>query len=103
MTGKMRIQPQAKSMTTPTTDATQQHESAETAFFAVRKKAHEAQLLLAEMLEENPDRTWQMKELYDAALERRPDLGHTAMGIAFGALEKVGLVSLDADLLVHAS
>ena len=78
-------------------------DGAEAAFEAVREKAHEAEQLLVELLHQDPERVWTVKALYDEVLERRPDLGHTVMGIAFGALEKAGIVHLDTDLLVHAS
>jgi hypothetical protein len=78
-------------------------DGAEAAFEAVREKAHEAEELLIELLHQDSEKVWTVKALYDAVLERRPDLGHTVMGIAFGALEKAGIVRLDRDLLVHAS
>jgi hypothetical protein len=88
---------------TPSTQEILAEDGAEAAFLAVRDKAHEAQQVLREILHEDRGRTWSVKELYDAVLERRPDLGHTVMGIAFGALEKAGVVYLDADLLVHVA
>jgi hypothetical protein len=86
-----------------TTEAILKEDGAEAAFLAVRSEAHEAQLILTEVLHEDKARTWTVKELYDTVIERRPDIGHTVMGIAFGALEKAGLVYLDADLVVHVS
>jgi hypothetical protein len=99
----MRYTPDPESMTTQTTETILQEDSAEAAFEAVRDKAHEARQVLTEVLHEDGSRTWTVKELYDTVLERRPDLGHTVMGIAFGALEKAGVVYLDEDLVVHVS
>lgn len=90
-------------MASSTTDAIAQEDGAEAAFLAVRGKAHEAQQILREVLYEDRTRTWSVEELYDTVIHRRPDLGHTVMGIAFGALEKAGVVYLDDDLIVHVS
>ena len=89
--------------TMTTAQAILQEDGAETAFLTVRREAEEAEELLKTILGEDPARSWTVKELYDAAIKRRPDLGHTAMGIAFGALEKAGVVYLDASLAVRVS
>jgi len=97
-------QPDPQEMPTiATTKAILKEDGAEAAFEAVRDKAHEAEEILTELLQQDKEEVWTVKALYDAVLERRPDLGHTAMGIAFGALEKAGIVRLDKDLRVHAS
>jgi hypothetical protein len=85
-----------------TAEAIRTEDGAEVAFEALRETAHDAEQLLIELLREDRQEPWTVKALYDAVFERRPDLGHTAMGIAFGALEKAGVVHLDKDLFVRA-
>lgn len=88
-------------MTTTTTDSILEEAGAETALTELAQKVHDAESAIKAVLEENAGRTWSIKELQDAAAA--DGVTPSVMSIAFLRLEELGVVSVDADLRVHAN
>jgi hypothetical protein len=94
---------QNMTIVTSRTKAILKEEGAESAFKALRENVQEAERVIAGILHEDESITWSFEELYEAALERNPELTDTAIGIALGGLEKAGVMHLDASLRIHVS
>lgn len=83
-----------------TTEAILKEDGAETALAQVAAKVAEAETKIRDLLFDDVERVWSIRELQDAAAYE--DLSPSVISIAFLRLEQAGVLHVDADLLVHA-